>query len=67
METGFAQWIAGIIKGLRDPSIQITIIPTVGPKICEYYLHWAIWIPRDRLNRPETLNQFESESCERYA
>ena len=28
----------------RDPSIQI--IPTLGPKVCKYYLHWAIWIPR---------------------
>ena len=27
----------------RDPSIQI--IPTLGPKVCKYYLHWAIWIP----------------------
>ena len=36
---------SGVIKGLhRDPSIQI--IPTLGPKVCKYYLHWAIWIPR---------------------
>ena len=28
----------------RDPSIQI--IPTLGPKVCKYYLHWAIRIPR---------------------
>ena len=28
----------------RDPSTQI--IPTLGPKVCKYYLHWAIWIPR---------------------
>ena len=28
----------------RDPCIQI--IPTLGPKVCKYYLHWAIWIPR---------------------
>ena len=35
-----------VIKGLyRDPSIQT--IPTLGPKVCKYYLHWAIWIPRD--------------------
>ena len=35
----------GVIKGLdRDPSIQI--IPTLGPKVCKYYLHWPIWIPR---------------------
>ena len=25
----------------RDPGIQI--IPTLGPKVCKYYLHWAIW------------------------
>ena len=29
----------------KDPSIQI--IPTLGPKVCKYYLHWAIWIHRD--------------------
>ena len=28
----------------RDPSIQI--IPTLGPKVCRYYLQWATWIPR---------------------
>ena len=27
----------------RDPSIHI--IPTLGPKVCKYYLHRAIWIP----------------------
>ena len=33
-------------KGLyEDPSTQI--LPTLGPKVCKYYLHWAIWIPRD--------------------
>ena len=26
----------------RDPSTQI--IPTLGPKVCKYYLHWASWI-----------------------
>ena len=26
----------------RDPSIQI--VPTLGPKVSKYYLHWAIWI-----------------------
>ena len=30
--------------GGRDPSIQI--LPTLCPKVCKYYLHWAIWIPR---------------------
>ena len=30
----------GGIKGLyRDPSLQI--IPTLGPEVCIYYLHWA--------------------------
>ena len=24
------------------------IIPTLGPKVCKYYLHWAIWIPREQ-------------------
>ena len=28
----------------RGPSIQI--LPTLGRKVCKYYLHWAIWIPR---------------------
>ena len=35
----------GIKKRIpRDPSIQI--LPTLGPKVCKHYLHWAIWIPR---------------------
>ena len=38
----------------RDPSIQI--IPTLGPKACKYYLHWAIWIPRDRIMRVSLTN-----------
>ena len=25
----------------RDPSIQI--IPRLGPKVYQYFLHWAIW------------------------
>ena len=29
----------------RDPSIKKKK-PTLGPKVCKYYLHWAIWIPR---------------------
>ena len=37
--------ITGICN-LRGLGIQI--IPTVGPKVCKYYLHWAIWIPRVR-------------------
>ena len=28
----------------RDPSIQLT--PTLGPKVCKSYLHWAIWIAK---------------------
>ena len=40
-----------------DPSIQI--IPTLGPTVCKYYLHWAIWIPRVgqrlRLYHPDRL------------
>ena len=28
----------------RDPSLEI--LPTLGPKGCKYYLHWAIWILR---------------------
>ena len=35
-------------KGLYEgPSIQI--IPTLAPKVCKYYLHWAVWIPRVNL------------------
>ena len=31
----------GVVKGLySDMSIQI--IPTLGPKVCEHHLHWAI-------------------------
>ena len=29
--------------GFRDPSIQT--IPTLGPRVCRYCLHWADWIP----------------------
>ena len=33
-----------VIKGLyKDQSIQI--IPTLGPKVCKSYPHWAIGIP----------------------
>ena len=36
---------AGIIKVLyADPSRQT--IPTLGPKACKDFLHWAIWISR---------------------
>ena len=32
-------------SGLKasDPSMQRT--PTLGPKVCKYNVHWAIWIP----------------------
>ena len=40
------QMETGVMWGLYwDPSIPI--IPTLGPKICKYYLHWAIWTPRE--------------------
>ena len=38
------KWKLGLWGLYRDPSIQI--IPTLGPKVCKYYLHWAFWIPR---------------------
>ena len=45
---------SGVIKGLfRDPSIQI--IPTLGPKVCIYCLHWAIWTPIGRQGREGKL------------
>ena len=45
MEISEHEMETGVIKGLdRDPSIQI--IPTLGPKVCIFYLRWAIWIPR---------------------
>ena len=31
----------------RDASIQIK--PTLGPEVCKLYLHWAIWIPGERV------------------
>ena len=42
----YLKLICSRLTGLpyRDPSIQI--IPTLGPKVCKYYPHWAIWIPR---------------------
>ena len=41
--------------GYKDPSIQI--LPTLGPKVCKYYPHWAIWSPR--LSIPDTKWRFE--------
>ena len=32
----------GVLK--RDPGIRM--IPTLGPKVCKGYLHWAFLIPR---------------------
>ena len=39
-------WLIETLKRhcLRDPSMQI--IPTLGPEVYEYYLLWAIRIPR---------------------
>ena len=39
----------------RDPCIQIT--PTLAPKVCKYYLHWAIWILRGKAqnHQPQSL------------
>ena len=37
------QCVEGLKGSPRDPCTQI--IPTLGPKVCKYYLHWAIWIP----------------------
>ena len=58
MENEMESWV---IKGLfRDPSIQI--VPTLGPEVCKFYLHWAIslnpkplnpiWIPRAQIKIP---------------
>ena len=33
-------------KPIPYGDLSIQIIPTLGPKVCRYYLHWAIWIPR---------------------
>ena len=33
------------------PSIQI--VPTLDPKVCKYYLHWAIWIPSSIVGKLE--------------
>ena len=33
-----------VIEQYRGPNIQI--ISTLGPEVCKYYLHWAIWISR---------------------
>ena len=32
------------------------IIPTLGPKVYKYGLHWAIWILRDRVCWPGYLS-----------
>ena len=42
-----------ILRIPRDPSNQV--IPTLGPKVYEYYRLWAIWIAREC--RYETCNQ----------
>ena len=52
METGAA-------KGLyKDPSIQT--IPTLAPKVCKYYLHWAVWIIS--VNLPD-IRTWHSTNC----
>ena len=32
------------LASFRDVSIQMA--PTLGPKVCKYYLHWTSWIPK---------------------
>ena len=46
METRVIQGIIGIVKGLRDQHAKV-IPATWSPKVCEHYLHWAIWIFRE--------------------
>ena len=46
----------------RDQSIQI--LPTLGPKDCKYYLHWAIWIPREREATVYLVRAVAKELCE---
>ena len=45
----------------RDPSIQV--IPTLGSKVCNYYLHWAVWIPR--VGKAEALWGQDANSVEK--
>ena len=52
----------GVIKGLyRDPSIEI--IPTLGPKVCKYYLHWAVWSLRATLPQTSMGTRRAREDC----
>ena len=38
----------GVMYGVyKDP--RLLLIPTLGPKVYEDYLHWAIWILRLRI------------------
>ena len=47
MEHGIELW--RYFMGLyRDPCTHI--IPTVGPKVCKYYLHWASGISMESLS-----------------
>ena len=39
---GFRVWCIG----LRVRGVCLQIIPTLGPKVYGYGLHWAIWSPR---------------------
>ena len=36
----------GVMRGVRYRVQHTQIVPTLGPTVCKYYLHWAIWIPR---------------------
>ena len=51
-----ALWLAVMaclaLGDLRDPSIQR--IPALGPQVCKHYLHWAIWISRERVECHDT-------------
>ena len=37
-----------------DPSTQI--LPTLGPKVCNHYLHWAIWSLRAIAQGPDSCS-----------
>ena len=38
------EFLASRLEIPRDPSIQT--LPTLGPNVYNYYLHWAMWILR---------------------
>ena len=37
------------LLNIRNIALSIQMIPTLGPKLCKHYLHWATWIPRVRI------------------